>query len=311
MKRKILPKLILTLIIICSALIWEEVSAEENSGATTMTLSPMYEKLVLNPGESYTGSFRITEPASATAPLDYKVYIQNYYRDENNNPIFEAVGNTGSISEWITINTPMNGVILPNEAQVVQYTINVPMDAPAGGQYALITVGTAASNSIENENSISIHESLAIGYTIYAEITGNTIHSGETTEVNIPSFLLGGNISGNAIVKNTGNVHDTAKYTLQVFPLFSDEELYTDEEEPSERLVLPDRSLYFSTEWPNTPDVGIFKVRYTVEFQDKINTTERMVIKCPLWILFVILFIIFLIILWFVMKPKNRKKSKR
>ena len=285
------------------------VYADGEKPLTNLAMSPMYEKIILVPGQSYTSEFSIISPANSQVDFDYKIYAQNYYRDENNNAIFEDVNGTGKMVDWITIDSPTTGTLTPNESRKVQFTINVPEDAPAGGQYAAITVATASPENVGQNGGISIREQLAIAYTVYAEIAGNTVRQGEIYDLNLPSFLFSGEIVGSAMVKNTGNVHDDAKYTLQIFPLFSNEEVYTNEENPDTRLVLPNRTLYHENVWDNTPMVGIFNAVYTVEFEGLTSQISKMIIVCPLWLLFIILFVIIALIIWIMIRIRVRKKS--
>lgn len=294
----------------CAFLNLAKTSAIDFSNGVGFSMTPMYEKLILNPGDIYKGSFEIFLPSTAVNNFNYKVYVQNYYRDDNNNAIFENVGSTGLIVDWITIDSSTNGTLAPDEKAVINYTIKVPLDAPGGGQYATITVGTDNSQVTRDDNSTSIQESVAMGYTIYAEITGNTVRQGEIWDVNVSSLLMSGNIKGASYVKNTGNVHSTAKYTLQVFPLFSDEEVYSNEEDPVTRFIMPDRTLYNETSWDQTPMIGIFNVIYTVEFEGVTQQIKKLVIVCPLWLLFIVLFIIVALIVWIVIRIKMRKKAE-
>lgn len=285
------------------------VYADEQKPMTNLAMSPMYEKIILVPGQSYTSEFSIISPANSQVDFDYKIYAQNYYRDENNNAIFEDVNGTGKMVDWITIDSPATGTLTPNESRKVQFTINVPDDAPAGGQYAAITVATASPENVGKEGAFSIKEQLAIAYVVYAEIAGNTVRQGEIYDLNLPSFLFSGEIVGSAMVKNTGNVHDDAKYTLQIFPLFSNEEVYTNEEDPDTRVVLPNRTLYHENAWENTPMIGIFNAVYTVEFEGVTSQISKMIIVCPIWLLFVIFFAIAVIVIWIVIRI--RKYSKK
>ena len=279
-------------------------------GDASIAMSPMNERIVLNPGDHYSGSFKITNPVTSDHDFNYKTSVVPFYVDEAYNVDLESNASYNQMTEWITVANEA-GSLEPNSSTVIRFTIDVPANAPAGGQYAGIKVSSKDSTE-EKHEGLNIKVSMGAAYLIYAEIAGETIHRGEITDVNVPSFLLSGNISGSATIKNTGNVHGVAKYTLKVFPLFSNEELYTNEENPKNMTILPNRSLYDETTWDNTPAIGVFNVIYTVEFEGVTEQVSKMVIKCPIWLLFIIIFAIVALIIYIVLRAKNKgKKASR
>lgn len=270
------------------------------------SVSPMTQRIVLTPGETYEGSFKVTNPGTNESNFAYTIGITPFYVDENYEIVYENNGDYNQIVDWITIEN-QEGVISPNNVDEIHFLVNVPEDAPAGGQYAAITV-TSKNDSTSDTNSINIKAKYSIAHIIYAEVAGTTSRGGEITEINVPAFLLSGNIRGASSIENTSNVHGIASYKLQVFPLFSNEEIYTTEEDPKTRTILPGRTLYVETEWPNTPAVGIFNVIYTVEFEGVTAQVSKLVIKCPIWLLFLIIFAIIAVIIWLIMRAKSRKR---
>lgn len=297
--------------IICLSLNVAEVRAEESntSAFVGFTMSPMNQRLILDPGDIYTGSFSLLNPANNTASVAYTLTIRSYYRDEDNTAIFEDVDGMGQMAEWITLNTASTGELKPGETDEISYTIKVPKDAPSGGQYASITAASIPDEGGDG-NAAILKESVAMAYTLLAEITGDTTHKGEISDLNLPGFLLNGNITGSSSIKNIGNVHGIAKYTLQVFPLFSNEEVYTNEEDPLLKTILPSRTLYNELTWDQTPAVGIFNVVYTVEFEGVTQQISKMVIKCPIWLLFIMILVVAAIIIWLALRMTRRKGNK-
>lgn len=273
-----------------------------------ISMSPMNQKIILVPGETYEGSFTISNGASNDELLGFDISLQPFYVTENYDIKYENNGDYNQIVNWTTLSIE-EGYLQPNQKQEVFFSIDVPLDAPAGGQYLAITATSKNDNdSGVGNTAIKVHYSMA--HIVYAEIAGTTVRKGEVSSISVPGFLFSGDISGTSTIKNTGNVHSTAHYTLQVFPLFSSEELYTNEEDPESKTILPDRSLTASSYWADTPTAGIFKVIYTAEFEGVVSQVEKIVIVCPFWLLFVILAAIILILIWLFTKSKKRKSSR-
>ena len=288
-------------------------AAWASEGDFGFTVSPMNQSIVLSPGDVYRGSFKVLNPNSNTEDLFYAVDKKSFYVDENYNTTYDE--EDSPIVSWTTIDSNTSGVLHPNESVDVVFTIKVPETAAAGGQYEAFRVISQAVGAGEGDSSnggvTAIKEQLMIVHLLFAEITGETFRQGEVTNINVPGFLLNGDVYGESSIKNTGNIHSLATYSLQVFPLFSDEELYSNEEDSDVRNILPDRTRYNRTYWANTPTFGIFRVVYTVEFEGVTAQVNKIVIKCPIWMLAIIIFAIAAIIIYFVARAKARKTPRR
>lgn len=281
-------------------------------------LAPMYEKIILNPGDNFTGSFDVINMSDGGSVIDYETEVNCYFVDENYNDIYSGDSSWCKMKDWITINSNKGGRLEADDKNSIVYTISVPENAAGGGQYATIMVTADIAKEDTDSNvgqdksegvDTGIKERKTIAYLIYAEITGDVIRQGDIVDVNIPSFLLSGNIIGASAIKNTGNTHGVATYKLQVFPLFSNEEIFTNEEDPQAHTILPDRTYYSETAWENTPAVGIFNVVYTAEFEGVTTQISKLVIKCPIWLLFIVVFAIVVLIIWIVMRVRTHRKK--
>ena len=275
------------------------------ASAATFSVSPMYQLISLVPGERYVGNFEIVNPGENTFDFYYSLRVEPFSVDEANSPSLEANGDYNRIVDWIELPEP-TGVVAPNDHVEARFIIDVPEDAPAGGQYASIVI-SSDQYRVDN-SSVDLREVYETAHILYTDVAGETVRKGSITDVSVPGFMLNGQITGSANIHNEGNVHSKAKQTMQIFPLFSSEEVFTNEEEPKETWIMPERTVFSSVKWDGTPSVGIFHVIYNVEYEGVESKVDKLVIVCPLWLLFLILLAIFLLIFRILSAKKKDKK---
>lgn len=280
---------------------------------TVMTISPPTQKIILAPGENYEGSISVSSPTAAKSDLDYSVTVGTYgiSRDDDGKANYDdvdlnTVSSYNQMIDWIELKKD-KGIIPKGDTEVIPYVIHVPENAPAGGQYATIVVQNDTEIGNTGDSGIAIESKMRFASVIMAEVTGETKKEGEIKENDIPSFLLNNLLTATSTVKNNGNVHTDAEYTLQVWPIFSDEEICTNEEEKETSLIMPDTER-FHAQTCALPSIGIFRAKQTVSIFGEISEVERTIIFCPLYILFLILFAIIALVAWIIYRVKANKK---
>lgn len=283
---------------------------EGNRDAIQIQVSPAKQKISLIPGSSYKGSFKVHNAGAGT--FSYTAYATPYsVKSEKYDSIdYSSVTNYSHMADWITFDkSTATGTLQPGEVVDVNYTVNVPEDAPAGGQYAVLMAQTDSGNA-ENATISTIHR---VGCILYAAVPGETRISGEISNNTVNTFYFNPPLTVSSLVKNTGNVEQTAKYSVKIYPLFSNETVFNTEnagEGAYDRDVMPDTSRYNSITWEGAPSIGIFSVEQTIEFAGQTSTVNKLVLICPLWLLFIIFALIFAIIFWLVSRGRDRKRSK-
>ncbi|MBO7131924.1 hypothetical protein J6V85_01500 [Candidatus Saccharibacteria bacterium] len=282
--------------------------------SNSMTVSPPYQKIILMPGETYNNSLLVSNSTNSTRDLKYSVEIGSFSQSktEESNDDYGSISHINvtsynQIMNWIKLDNT-GGTLAPGEKTTIGYSIEVPEDAPGGGQYATILVIDETTSNQPVEGSISIDQKFQFASIIYAEVAGETREEGTITENNIPSFILNGPLQASSMVKNNGNVHTDAEYIFQVWPLFNDEEICTNEEKPETSLILPETERYH-VQTCELPSVGIFRAKQIVRIFGETSIIEKTIIMCPLWLLFVIIFALVLIIFWLITRFKARKRD--
>lgn len=268
-----------------------------------LQISPVSITIDLVPGKVEIGEFKVQNTGKKA--FKFKVGVAPYsVIDAQYNPDYDTEGVYNDIVEWVTFSQD-EGEVKPNESVDIQFSIKVPKDVPGGGQYAMLYA------EIINDDDTAVSGIAAqrrVGIILYSDVEGVTRKTGEILENKIPSILFNPPVIAESLVSNTGNTHANTRYVLQVYPLFSDEEVYTNEENPDTRTVLPETQRFNTVTWAGAPHLGIFRVKQTIYLFDQVSTTEKIVFLCPIWFLFIILLIIFSVIFWIFTRVRARRQ---
>ena len=267
-----------------------------------LQVSPSTQQLGgLEPGEEREGSFKVQNVGSG--PFDFKVYASAYeVKNENYDPVFDGEKDRLKISNWFTFSQE-RGHLESDTEVTITYRIKVPADAPGGGQYGAIMVETENSK----DNSSNIQAISRVGIIIYSHINGEINHCTRILENKLPSFLFNPPIFGETRVENCGNIDAELKTSLKVYPFFSNEEIYSNEEKPTAANTLPNTKRYNKETWSNSPSIGIFNVEQTIQYGSETKVERKLVIICPIWLIVLIILFILSVIFWIAVRIREHK----
>lgn len=281
----------------------------ENESTNAFTIMPMNQKISLNPGEVYEGYITIINPSYATEDFAYKAEVTPYsVADEEYTADLLSESDRTAISKWITIEEP-TGSVKPNESKEIKFTIKVPQNVPAGGQYGTIAVSSNQDSS--SANGVSVQNVFEIASIIYADVAGETVHDGEILENNVPSFVLNNPVKTTAILTNKGNVHETAIFTITVSDVFTGRVILPTEENTGRysEVIMPETTRYAEREISDLPALGVVKVTQTIDYNGQTSTTEKQIIICPVWFMALVLLTLASIIAAVVIIVKKRHRK--
>ena len=261
----------------------------------------------LKPGETYSGEFKVLNPSVDSSVVNYKISVAPLtYETWHYEPSFSDPDDYNQIVDWVTLGST-EGSLDPQVKDVVKFTIEVPEDAPAGGQYCAFLVALDNTPG-EGDSGVSVSNKAQIAILLYAKVAGETREEGYVLENNVPAISLNQPIKTSSLVENTGNVHIPATYTLRVFPLFSNEEIYSNEEAPVVSTIFPDTVKYSEKTWDETPLLGLFRIEQDIDFGDRINRKESFCLVAPTWL--VILALVFFASIIFALVERILRRRK-
>lgn len=273
---------------------------------TYISMSPVNETMTLNPGEVRSGTFTVANIGAKA--FDYKLDVKPFSVSNGNYALnYGEETKYTELSKWVTYDIP-GGHLEPNSTQKVTYTIHVPEKVTPGGQYVALTA-TTTSKEASGQGGAEITVGKSVAMIIYVTIPGELNHSGEIVENKIPQFFFNPPITVNSLISNHGNVHEDAEYILEVRSFFGNEVVYTNENNPLTHTIFPESERYETIPWEQAPQLGIFKVKQTIKYLGQTSVEEKIVFICPLWLIFLIIFMIFLAFFWIRSKVKERKKN--
>ncbi|MBR3386124.1 hypothetical protein IKG68_00935 [Candidatus Saccharibacteria bacterium] len=249
------------------------------------TVLPMSQDIYLEAGKTFTGSITVANPADASGDFYYAVSVSPYsVVDENYTADLATMSDRSAIVKWIEVENP-TGVLKPNESVKVNFKINVPLDAPSGGQYAAIAV--RSNEEATGTGGVSVQNVFELASLLLANVAGETKHEGQILENKIPGFITNGSPTVTALLTNDGNVHETAKVKLQVKNAITNEVMFPRDGQSDEfiELVMPGSTRYITRSLDDLPALGIYSVTQDISYLGGNSYNSAVMVSCPIWFL--------------------------
>ncbi len=263
-------------------------------------ISPTIQRVTLDPGAHYEGNLTIVNIGQSD--LEYTMSVKPYQvSGEDYEAIFDVHNGYTQITNWVSF--PENsGSITPGEVKNVSYTIDVPYDAPGGGQFATLFAET-------NESGQSVKYNANVGTILLAHINGETREEGKIISTDIPSFLLNPPITATIRLENQGNIDEEVKNSLEIKNFFSNEVVYEDAT-PQTNTMLPGTSRTLTLVVNDVPRLGVFKATLTTEYLNDAEIATRTIFICPIWFIAIIALIILTIVARILAKRRDDRRTR-
>lgn len=211
---------------------------------------------------------------TALVPEPLSVEGENY--DLN----LSTMTNRTKIVDWIKFPEGSKFTVPVGESVTVPFRVEVPVDAPSGGQYAVLAAQFWSDNA-DNSHLATVG---AIAMRLYAQIAGENVIAGKILNNNIPAVVIGDGFTTGFEVENTGNLDFYVNDTFRVVDFFSHKILYDDAETAEPSVMFPETVRFLTNEWQGA---GIYNVTQNVSLLDETSEQTQTVIVIPVWLVVV------------------------
>lgn len=259
----------------------------DNGKKNEITMSPAQDNIELKAGQSFDGSFKIYNTGDedfefTVSASPYSVKGEEYQQD------FETQSEQTYLVDWIEF-AQEKYFLKAKENVEVKYTVDVPKQIPAGGQYAVLFAETAGGTTG------AILSNKRVGMLLYAKTDANPILEGHAEVPQIPKIKFDSNLSVKQIIENTGNTDFEAETTIKASTLLG-REVYSFTRRDTK--IMPRSRRAVEVKWEGAPIMGLFNVNITTKFLDKTFEHSGWVLFISPIIMGAIALVIVALILW-------------
>jgi len=239
----------------------------------TLTITPPLFQLTIGPGEFWSSSLKVVN----TNSYDLTLYASVMNFESNGErgggkftPIIEddGVASVNSLAQWIEVSK--KPIFVPKEKSVeIPFSVRIPKDAPPGGHYAAILVGTQPLSD-KSEGPI-IRVSSLISSLLFVNIKGDVREEGNIREFSTEkTFYQEPEVDFTLRFENIGNVHLQPQGDITIYNMWGKERGKILINQKSHfGNVLPKSIREFAFKWQgenNLFEIGRYKAIATLSF---------------------------------------------
>jgi hypothetical protein len=264
----LLMRLFITAVLcVCSIVVPLRVKAQQS---LALSVTPPFSQMVVEPGDVFKSYVKIIN--TNIFPLTvYATPVNFASADENGTPSFiPLVGETpekSTLASWITVaKEPLE--VLPESSAQLEYTITVPENAPPGGHFAAILIGTKPPEGSKND---SVKTSQVVSSLFMVRVTGDVKEEGQIREFSIDDALVSSPEATFSLrFLNAGNVYLQPQGDITIYNMWGKERgVIPVNQKTNFGNVLPQSIRKFSFTWSGTPsisDIGRHKAIATISY---------------------------------------------
>ena len=272
-----------------------------NAANQDLTVSPPSFNLVVQPGQTYSGSFEVINQGSET--YHFIVYSEPYsVVGETYSPDFEPVSGTPDISSWFKFSTT-DKTLIPGQSTNIGYSISVPPKTLSEGYYAVAFAQT--ENPQADVQGVTINE--RVGSLFFLQVGGNVVKKGSLLSWS-SSFLQKPPLSSTLKIEDNGSIHFIAKYSYKVSDIFGSAKFVIN----GEKILLPQTIRQISLVWQKSPSFGLYKVNGSVSFLNQTHNldTKYVLVMSTNAKVYSLVFIVCLLVIFILFTTIKRRRNK-
>lgn len=254
--------------------------------AQVLTISPADVNTVLQPSSVNNGSFEVIDQGKTG--YSFQVYATPYnVKGEDYEPGFSYLPGAPNVASWFHFSTT-KASIAAGQASLINYSITVPANTPAGGYYA---VAFAQTEFPKAANAVTVNE--RAGVIFYLEVAGPVVEKGQLLSWQV-KFLQTPPLSASIRLNNTGSIHYFTNIHLNVRDILGNLKYSVG----TQKALLPQTVRLVTLSWKDSPGIGLFKVNGTASVFNKTMSlpTRYVLVMSPVIQILLVLIVAALVI---------------
>lgn len=264
------------------------ISHAQSTDAMSLTITPPFFELNVNPGDAWSSSIRVVN--TNPGPLQVHAMVMGFAASDNFGhgnfiPLTQLTGDDDALANWIAVSGAP--VVVPSDgAADVPFSVSVPSNASPGGHYAAILIGTG--NAATSTNGSQVGVSSFISALIFVSVSGNVVESAQVHAFSADkSYYQTPDVHFAVNIENAGNVHVRPVGVIQIYNAFGKErgEIAVNGT-GTLGYVLPSSSREFDEEWQGQPsllDIGPYTAVLSLQYGE--NGTKSITETIGFWVL--------------------------
>lgn len=170
--------------------------------------------------------------------------------------------------------------------------INVPRNAPPGGHFLAIWVGTGAPQKEAGQIGIVSR----VGALVFINVRGDTLYRASIEKFEFKKIVYNFPVKFSYIIKNQGNTYLKPDGYIEIKNIFG-KRVASLPVNPKELQILPNTEKTLETEWQGKSAFGIYRVLLTMNYgeNNKINLSSWLIFLYSKYLIITIILVIFIV----------------